>query len=180
MVRFLVVAALIVPCLAQSSDSSYVGIPSLKGIEAVSIEIIGLKESDSQYGMRKEAIAAEVAAFLLENNIVPVDADKIHEVPGQPKVRLAFNIHVDPKQDVAAVFIELSLMQQVALNRDKEIVIKEASTWYNNSLALMPPQAIRQMSQVKVKDFLIQFFTDHSTANGNPLPLNTDQKEGAV
>ena len=144
-------------------------IDSLKGINEIAVVVDAFTPEQIRLGLNPVEISERIAKTLMDYNISPVSADNLPDAPHTPVLWLSVSSSFSG--EVVAVNFELSVRQDVQLARDENIEVVKAITWSRNSIGLMPPRALPQGVDIKIREFLRSFIEDHHDANGLDSPF---------
>lgn len=142
---------------------------ALRGLEAIHVDVSGLKAPEGFEGPFGEALQEELEVKFAAAGIPIVDKEEIERVPGQPKLQVFFSATNPDSGCWWSVFATMT--QTALLTRDISVKIS-AGTWAH--MKGFDPDNLEMTEYSAISGVFDQFVSDYKEANAEDFePVNT-------
>ncbi|MFQ5803416.1 MAG: hypothetical protein ACE5JQ_11035 [Candidatus Methylomirabilales bacterium] len=137
---------------------------SLAGLSGVFVEVTGVLPP-GQSGVTKAGLKTDIELQLRRADIRVVNRVEALSTPGSPHLILKVITHKDAAGYIFAFGVELTLVQDVVLSRDRKSSGR-GTTWSTGAVGLVGAESLLRMLP-SVWDRVDQFVKNYRTANPN-------------
>jgi hypothetical protein len=160
----LLCASLLLP--VRSTSAAELGYMTLNGVGRIAVEVEGVREDFSRYGLKAAELRERTTAVLREHGIEVVDADTQSRDPDTALLRIDLNAN----ENLYRFFLyglKIEIVQKFPLNNPAGGYVSQI-VWQQGQTGMVMPTDMRKLNTV-VSELLVKFLDDYHAQNPQRL-----------
>ena len=154
------------PAFDEDTDLAYM---TLNGLKTVTIQVQGIRDDYSRFGLTADAVAADVAQSLREHGISVVDLNTAKSTPGAALMRIKLRAN-ESQFRFYFYGVSIELKQKIALNNPAGGFIS-GTIWKHGQTGTVMPTDLRRMND-RIGELIGDFLADYRQQNPKHVSLN--------
>ncbi len=150
----------------QAVSAAEPGYMTLNGVARVAVEVAGVRDDFSRYGLKADAIREQTSAILREHGIEVVDAQTQSRNPDVALLRIDLNAN----ENLYRFFLyglKIEIVQKFPLNNPAGGYVSQI-IWQHGQTGMVMPTDMRKLNTV-VSGLLTKFLADYHAQNPQRL-----------
>ncbi len=165
-VSFVLICVSVMLLPVRNSTAAELGYMTLNGVGRVAVEVEGVRDDFSRYGLRAAEIRERTITILRENGLDVVDANTQSRTPDTALLRIDLNAN----ENLYRFFLyglKIEIVQRIPLNNPAGGYVSQV-IWQHGQTGMVMPTDMRKLNTI-VSELLAKFLDDYHAQNPQQL-----------